>query len=238
MTSEKAPLEPLTALTLREHIEQRILDIILNGTFKLGERLVESAIAEQLGVSRAPVREALSALEREGIVVNISRRGYFIINFTDKDIEEIYSLRLILEVAALQRAIDRLTAQDVTELQQIVDDMGAVIGQDLRTTVALDLSFHERICHKADHSRLYSAWNSMRLQTYLLIGVTSATHYDQPEQPRELHQRILNAIAEKDLTQAEIYLNEHIMDAQRRARAALETLHAKDVAETDETNET
>lgn len=232
MPQESLELEPLDVLSLRDRIEKQILDIILEGKFKPGDRLVESAIADGLGVSRAPVREALSALEREGIVINIPRRGHFVMEFTDKDIEEIYSLRLILERGALERAIDRMTEEDVAAMQQVVDRIGDAIrqGRDPRTMVMYDLSFHDLICRTADHSRLYSAWNSMRLQTYLLIGVTSTTRFDYPDQPKEFHQRILDAIVDRDLERADAYLTEHIRDAQRRARTALETLKASDAS--------
>ena len=226
MTPGQSQLQPLDILNLRDHIEQQVRNAILNGLFKPGDRLVETTIADQLSVSRAPVREALSALEREGIVASIPRRGYFVIDFTDKDIEEIYSLRLLLEIGALQQAISRITGQDMAEMQLIVDNLGEAVHQqrDRATIIALDLSFHEFICRLADHSRLYSAWNSMRWQTWMLIGLTSKTHYNYPDQPKELHQLVLDAIQNKDLRQAEACLTEHIVDAQRRARTALRLL--------------
>lgn len=227
--SLKSPrLQPLDVLNLRDHIEQQVRNAILNGAFKPGERIVETAIAEQLNVSRAPVREALSALEREGIVVSLPRRGYFVVDFTEKDTEEIYSFRLLLEVEALRRAIERFTPQDIAQMQRIVDALGEAIRQneDFETIVSLDLSFHEHICRCADHNRLFSAWNSMRWQTSLLIGLTTKTDYNYPDQPKELHQRILNAILHNDLNRAEANLREHILDAQRRAGRALQTLHS------------
>lgn len=228
MAPEQAQLQPLDLLNLRDHIEQQVRNAILNGLFKPGDRLVETTIADQLSVSRAPVREALSALEREGIVVSIPRRGYFVIEFTDKDIEEIYSLRLLLEIGALRRAINRITSHDIAEMQLIVDKLGEAVHQqrDLATIIALDLSFHEFICRQADHSRLYSAWNSMRWQTWMLIGLTSTTHYNYPDQPKELHQLVLDAIRQQDLKQAEACLGEHILDAQRRAGTALQSLRS------------
>ncbi len=218
--------EQLHVINLREHIEQQIRKAIFNGTIGAGERLVESTLADQLGVSRAPVREALSALEREGIVTNIPRRGYFVIEFTDKHIEEIYSLRLILEIGALKRAMARITPEQVQRLQQIVNNLGdaARRKEDYRTVAEIDLSFHELICLVADHSRLYSAWNSIRLQTWLLIGMTSRTHQDRPEQPKELHQDILDAILANDVQRAEANLTEHILDAQQRARKTLRAM--------------
>lgn len=221
-------LQPLNVSNLREHIERQVRAAILNGTFAPGERLVESLIADQLGVSRAPVREVLSALEREGIVTSVPRRGYFVADFTDKDIEEIYSLRLLLELEALKRAMQRLTAENIARLGQIVEELGATIdtADDPTTAIALDLSFHEELCRIADHSRLFSVWKSMRVQTWLLIGLTRRTHYEYPEHSKQIHARILSAMREKDLTRAEALLREHILDAQARATRVLRSLHA------------
>jgi DNA-binding GntR family transcriptional regulator len=228
MVEERAQLQPLDVLNLRDHIEQQISNAILKGVFRPGERLVESAIAETLGVSRAPVREALAALEREGIVMQIPRRGYFVVDLTDKDIEEIYSLRLMLEVGALRRAVERVTEEDLADLQRLVDELGdaARDQQDPEAIVALDLAFHQHLCHLADHSRLCAAWNSLRLQTQMLIGWTSKTHYRQPDQPRETHQRIVDTLREKDIEQGEAFLTEHFIDAQRRATMASQSLHS------------
>lgn len=228
--SSTAPLRPLNIPSLRDHIEHEVLSAILSGRFALGERLVESALAEQLAVSRAPVREALAALERQGIVVSIPRRGYFVADFTDKDVEEIYSLRLLLEIEALRRAMDRFTDEQKEELRRIVTQLGSAIGEGGNSdkTIALDFSFHKLIVRAADHSRLYAAWNSMRLQTWLLIGLTSKTHYEFPDQSKQVHERILNAILASDLDSAETALREHIVDARQRAMTVLRLLHSGD----------
>jgi DNA-binding GntR family transcriptional regulator len=221
-------LRPLNMPTLRDQIEVQVRNAISNGAFKPGERIIETVIADQLNVSRAPVREALSVLEREGVVVSHPRRGYFVSEFSDKDIEEIYSFRALLEVEALRRAVDRLTPEDIEELQGIVDQLREAIRRrdDFNSIVALDFAFHETLCRVADQSRLYSAWNSMRWQTSTLIGVTFETYYNLHDQPEELHQQVLDAIKTNDLARAEAALKEHILDAERRARLALQELRA------------
>lgn len=228
MNTVSPHLEALNIVNLREHIKRQVCDAILTGMFKPGERLIEATIADQLGVSRAPVREALVSLEREGIVASQPRRGYFVINFTDKDIEEIYSLRLLLEMEALRRAIGHFSPADITEMQRLVDEIGeeAHRGPSADRMIQLDLNFHEMICRVAGHSRLYSTWDSMRLQTWLLIGLTCRTHYSEPDQPRDRHQRILDAIVAQDLPLAEENLHQHILDAEQRARAAWRELGA------------
>jgi DNA-binding GntR family transcriptional regulator len=223
VNSEPSHLQPVEALNLRAQIEKELRKAILRGVFKPGERLVESVIASQMGVSRAPVREVLSALEREGLVVNIPRRGNFVVDFEAKDIEEIYSLRLMLEVGALRRAVTRFTEKDIESLQHILDCMGEAVlkGDDPMLEVELDLSFHEYIYQLADHSRMLNIWNGIRMQTQLLIGLTSQTEYAYPTQPKEFHQLILDAFQNKKLDIAEAHLTEHMMDAQQRALHAL-----------------
>jgi DNA-binding GntR family transcriptional regulator len=224
MATSTNNFQPIDSSSLREQIEQQVRNAILRGSLSPGEHLVETTIAEQLGVSRAPVREALSALEREGVILYVPRKGYFVIDFTPKDIEEIYSLRLMLEIGALRRSIHRFSNSAINELQQIVDDLGEAVREERgqNEVATLDLSFHELICQQADHSRLYSAWNNMRLQTWLLIGLTSKTEYDYPDQPKEFHQNILDAILDQDLERAEELLRSHILDAQQRALATMQ----------------
>ena len=204
--------------------------------FRPGERLVESSIAETLGVSRAPVRETLAALEREGLVVQVPRRGYFVVDLTDQDIEEIYSLRLLLEKEALRRAMDRVSEADLAEMQRLVNGLAKAARElsDPETVVALDLEFHQYLCRAADHSRLCVAWNSLRLQMQMLIGWTSKTHYHYPDQPRELHQQIVDVLRDRDLAQGEAVLTEHIADAHQRALMASQSLRVSRAADENE----
>ncbi len=217
MENDITQLHQVQPLNLRSQIEEEVRDAILRGVFKPGERLPESVIANQLGVSRAPVREVLSALERDGLVINIPRRGNFVIDFSEKDIDEIYSLRLLLEIGALRRAISRFTEEDFEEMQELVNRLGEENQQqkDTLEVMNIDLAFHEHIYKAADHSRIGDIWNRLRMQTQLLIGVTTSTHYS--DQPMKLHQEILDALRARDLESAEAKLRAHILDAQHRA---------------------
>ena len=221
-------IRPVSASNLRSHIELQIRNLILRGVFKPGERLIESEIAEQMGVSRPPLREVFSALEREGLVVNIPRHGNFVVDFTSNDIEEIYSLRLLLEVGAIKRLVTRLTQEEIDYFQSLLDQLGKIIsttGQDEQIT-ELDLAFHEYICICAGHTRLLNTWRSMSMQTRMLIGVTSQTYFQSPNRPKVIHQRILDAIVRRDVVPAEEMLVEHFMDAQSRAQDGIQKLHS------------
>jgi DNA-binding GntR family transcriptional regulator len=218
-------LKPIDNSGLRNQIEEQVRNAIVDGFLKPGDHLVESAIAEQLQLSRAPVREALSALEREGIIVYFPRRGYFVVEFTPKDIEEIYSLRLLLEIGALRRAIHNFSEGDIQKMQEIVDTLGQIEERWEQSRIAnLDLSFHELICNAADNQRLYSVWDRMRMQTWMLMGMTTRTHFDRPQNHKQFHQKILDAILDKDLGRAEALLSEHIVDAEQRALRQMDVL--------------
>ena len=227
LDNDSPQFETLSIVNLRERIKDRICDAILHGMFRPGSRVVEATIAEQFGVSRAPVREALVALEREGIIKSLPRRGYFVVDFTDKDIDEIFSLRRLLEVEALRRAVGRFNADGLAEMPRLVDQLGAAIrgNSDIARIIELDLSFHDTICRVANHSRLYEAWNSMRLQTWLLIGLTSRIKFDSPDQPHDIHQTILDAIKAGDVALASASLTRHLVDAEALAHEAWRTLH-------------
>lgn len=230
MSDNDAPhFETLNVVALRDRIKDQICDAILHGMFGPGSRVGEAAIAEQFGVSRAPVREALVALEREGIVRSLPRRGYFVVDFTDRDIDEIYSLRRLLEVEALRRATPRFDAAAVAELQRLVDQLGAAMREkaDMGVIIALDLGFHDIICRMAQHQRLYDAWNSMRLQTWLLIGLTSRIQFDSPDQPHDIHQIILDAIKADDAAGAAASMTEHLLGAEERAHVAWRVLRSE-----------
>jgi DNA-binding GntR family transcriptional regulator len=216
-------MNPLINLNLREQIEKEIRSAIIQGRFQPGERLIESTLASEMGVSRAPVREVFSALEREGLVVNIPRRGNFVVDFTNKDIEEIYSLRLLLEIGAARRAMERLTQHDLDHMQGLVIDLDKAMmhQKDSESITNLDMCFHEFICTMADHGRLYATWKSIRVQTQFLIGITSRTHSQYPHEPAQWHQSILNAFKTRDMDTTEKVLTEHIMDGQNRAIHAL-----------------
>lgn len=230
MESEPRKMRQIISSNLREQIENEVRTAIIQGRFLPGERLIESTIATEMGVSRAPVREVLSALEREGLVMNIPRRGNFVVDFTKKDIEDIYSFRLLLEVGAMRRAVERFDGEDIKALQQLVDNLDtAMMNQDDSGSITnLDMQFHDYICSLADNNRLYSTWKSISMLTQLLIGVTSKTHFQYPHEPAQWHQTILDAFKQKDMTTAEKKLTEHLMDGCARAINALSYIHARE----------
>src|SRR5262249_37542282 len=109
-------LRPATRQTLGENVADSLREAIFRGLFKPGQRLAEAPIASTLKVSRAPVREALASLEQEGLVSRTTNRGTTVISLSRKDVEEICSLRLPLEILAVRQAIEKATGAQWAEL--------------------------------------------------------------------------------------------------------------------------
>lgn len=223
----KVHLQKIDIMNLRDRIEEELREAIISGVFQPGQKIVEYDIAKQFEVSRVPVREALSALQKDGLVVNSFHKGYSVPVLTAKDIEELYDIRLILELGGLRLSLNNLDDENFNDLQNYVDQLGENLSN--RNTDAsshqivtrLDINFHEYLIKCANNDRLHKMWKSIRSQSLLLIGVTSLTNYDYVEQPKEMHQQLLNAIRSKNLDKAEKELAVHLEDAKARALRTL-----------------
>jgi GntR family transcriptional regulator of gluconate operon len=153
-------MRPLqTRKLLAEDVADRIREEILSGGFSQGDRLVEASIAQQLGVSRGPVREALKLLRAEGLVREEPHRGTFVVRLTGADVREIYDLRAGLEaraakqVAASARAADLRTSH--TLLARLLE---AAESGDVAAVSQADLAFHEGVCRLSCNRRLHEVF--------------------------------------------------------------------------------
>jgi DNA-binding GntR family transcriptional regulator len=127
--------------TLRTYLVSELKRQILEGAYEPGARLNESQIAREFDVSRVPVREALSQLQEQGLLVNRERRGMFVVQLTDDEVQQINSLRLVLEAEAMRLARHRMTPEIRAELSDLVSSMEAWDGP-LLDAAALDRRFH------------------------------------------------------------------------------------------------
>jgi len=128
-------------------------------------------LSEALGISRGPIRDAFSRLEREGLVT-IPRNGRTIVaRLTREDFDEVYSLRLGLERVAMQYAIRNGTQADLDEMQRLVDVMVASVDQQVNEKDAadMDLEFHDMVYQASRHKRLQSVWADLRPQIYIFL---------------------------------------------------------------------
>ncbi|MFO7741969.1 MAG: GntR family transcriptional regulator [Anaerolineae bacterium] len=209
-------LDPVVNRSLREVAASALRRSILNGALKPGERLVETAIAEQIGVSRAPVREALRQLEMEGLVVSEPHRGTFVVELSCADLWEIYTLRAAVEGLAAQLVTRRADAEMLSQFQKVLGEMEQAAREDDRSRLAaLDMSFHETLCRAAGHSRLLDVWLSMTDQIRTLIDLTNEL-YLPPEEVVSLHSEVVDHIENGRARRAGEALTRHILDVGKR----------------------
>ncbi len=131
--------------TLKERTVEVLADAILSGKLKPGERLNESQLARDLHVSRSPVREALQQLLEQSLIVNIPRRGMFVVSLEDEDIQKINSLRIVLEAEALRLARIHLNPQREKKLEQLLTTMENMEPTPTKLSMRVDFEFHRMI---------------------------------------------------------------------------------------------
>src|ERR1700722_20252106 len=131
----------LDTRTLKDQVVRLIRTAILSGKISAGGRLNESQLARELGVSRVPIREALQQLEQQGLVVNVPRRGKFVISLSDEEIQKINSLRVILEAEALRLCRAKITSEGIETLNRLNENMQQAGGLPEIEAAALDLEF-------------------------------------------------------------------------------------------------
>ncbi|MDX3195309.1 GntR family transcriptional regulator [Streptomyces sp. MN03-5084-2B] len=182
-------LVPARRRGLADEVADRLRDAIFDGVYAPGSQLREVELAEALGVSRGPVREALAKLEREGLVRSEWHRGATVTTLSDEDIAELDSLRAALEHLAVERVAERAGEEALAALEAVVRRMER--AADEHEMVRCDLEFHDAVYAAAGHRRLREAWQAIRSQVHLFlltrIGVATDGYLEGiPEEHREL----------------------------------------------------
>ena len=203
---------------LAADIALRLRTAILHGYFGPGERLREEALAKSMSVSRGPIREAFSQLEREGLVVIQRNRGTFVARLTREDAEEIYSLRRVLERLAVQRVIARATDAQFDGMQRVIATMAACTERGITEQEAaeLDVEFHELLYQASDHKRLYDCWVNLRRQIHILLLSRNVADADYRVITVSSHQVILDALCARDQERAVALIEDHLRGSYER----------------------
>ena len=206
-------LEQIQNSPLRLRIADLLRNAILSGDFKPGQALTEASVAEQLKVSRAPVREAMRMLAKEGLIESVPYKGTTVKTLTPKDIEEIYSLREQLEMFAIRRIIERDTPADLSELEAICDDMReAAMQGDIYGVSQADERFHKTVIALAQHELLASFWNILSMRVKQIMALRNKQNPD-PINIAENHPPIVEALRNKDIDSALTLIQTHVSSA-------------------------
>ncbi len=215
-------LEPIQRPDLFDDVYARLRNAILLGVLAPGERLVEDQLAARLGVSRAPIRDALRSLEIDGLVMASGRRGKVVSTLSASDAWEVYSLRATLEAMGIRLAIEHLSDALLTELDGLVADMRrAAAAGDLSRLSTLDVRFHEAVCRASGHGRLLAAWRGMSGQIRLLSQQVIDTLYQDLADVPDRHARLIDALRAGDAQAAEHEVRDHIDSVAARVTATL-----------------
>jgi DNA-binding GntR family transcriptional regulator len=150
-----------TPSTLKSHIFNQLREAIVSGRYRPGERLNESKLAREFGISRIPVREALMQLQESGLVMNHERRGMFVTLLSEEDVQRINSLRVVLEAEALKLCRLRISSKDAARLTQVVERMEEWSERTEMDAALLDLEFHRTLWEAAGNPYLTRALDSL-----------------------------------------------------------------------------
>ena len=208
-------------LPLRDVVFNTLRRAILKGELKPGERLMEIALADKLGVSRTPIREAIRKLELEGLVVMAPRKGAKVASITERDLNDLLEVRKGMEVLAISLACKRITGEELEKLESIERSFQSLIESGNLTELAeMDVKFHDTIYQATNNQRLVQLLNNLREQMYryrmeylkdIAVRRTLA----------EEHKAICEALRGRDESKAQNYVSVHIDNQQKAIMRSL-----------------
>ena len=210
---------------LRDVVFETLRDAIIKQVLKPGERLMEIQLADEMGVSRTPVREAIRKLELEGLVVMVPRKGAYVAGVSMKDIHEVYEVRAALEMLAVSLAAERITDEELDALErQVLRESEAEANADehsLDNIIYIDSSFHDIIYQAAHNQRLVQFVNILQEQLQR-FRAASLSRPGRSKTALEEHKQIVEALAERNGELAAKLAKEHIENAENAMISGME----------------
>lgn len=202
-------------LPLRDVVFNALRKAILSGDLKPGERLMEKQLAEKMGVSRTPVREAIRKLELEGFVVMVPRKGAQVAEITEKDIQDVLEVRGALEELAVKLACKNMDDKDLRSLKQVMKEFSeASKRDDLDGMIEKDTEFHDIIFRATKNEKLIQIVNNLREQIHR-YRVAYLKSFDDFKVINEEHEQIVFAIENRDATLGETVAARHIKNQEK-----------------------
>jgi DNA-binding GntR family transcriptional regulator len=195
--------------TLTDQALQQIREAIRSGKLKPGDRLVETQLAEEMHISRFPIREALRYLEKEGLVHTQPFKGTYVAQLTEKDMEELYSLRSAIEELAVRILIKTVDDKKIKKLESIVASMiEASKTEDFDKMITEDLRFHQTICELSGHRRLLDVWLNLENQLHIFLTIEKDL-FGNSYRFVTTHHPVLEAIKGRKIRPAQKAIRDH-----------------------------
>jgi DNA-binding GntR family transcriptional regulator len=199
--------------SLSQKVYTQIQNDILNGVYKAGDSLVETKLSEELDVSRTPVREALRQLEQEGLVEATPNRGVVVKGITAQDIEDIYTIRMLIEGLAARWAAEKMTEEELKDLKETVElEEFYTLKNDTEQLLQFDSRFHDIIYRATKSMPLMHTLRTFHhyVQRARIVSIKSP---GRAKLALEEHKAIYEAIKERDAEKAERLATEHVRNA-------------------------
>lgn len=224
-------MKELKVKTIRGQVYQILRDDICAGKYAPGFWLQEKELAEALGVSRSPVREALRQLVSDGLVIEVPNKGVFVKEFSIRDIDEIFDMRVMLESYCIQKSRKNLTAIRRQKLFELLEKMEkSCAAGDMEGYVRLDEELHIRVVELGGNSLVESTYDRVRSMNQQ-FRVLSLTSHQRFEDSMEEHRKLIHALAVGDVAVAEETMRVHLELARRTIKEQLP--HGRNGEETD-----
>lgn len=197
-------------LPLRDVVFNTLRQAILKGELAPGERLMEIQLADRLGVSRTPIREAIRKLELEGLVLMIPRKGAEVAKISEKSLRDVLEVRRAMEELAIELACQRMSGDDIRNLSDANARFGAAVeGGEPMEMAEADEHFHDIIYEGTENVRLIQLLNNLREQMYR-YRLEYVKDIDKRQILLSEHERILKAVKERKVAEAKELMREHI----------------------------
>lgn len=201
-------------MPLRDLVFQVLKEAIITEELKPGERLMEVQLAEDMGVSRTPVREAIRKLELEGLVSMVPRKGAYVADISIKDAAEVFEIRWALEGLAASLASERITDGEIKKLEKALKDIEKAAKKgDTKTIIKKDAEFHNILFNSTRNGRLAQIINNLKEQIYR-FRVESFRNPKRFKNTIQEHKAIIEAIKERNSQKAEEITKIHIRKAE------------------------
>ena len=213
-------------LPLRDVVFNTLRHAILKGELEPGERLMEISLAQKLGVSRTPIREAIRKLELEGLVVMVPRKGAEVADITEKDLRDVLEVRTALEELSIELAIRNMDEEQLDNLKKANEAFARNSeGDDLIKIAESDVAFHEHIYMATGNKRLIQIINNLREQMYRyrLEYIKDKTTHERLVQE---HNRIIDAMQLGNVKEAKTAIKLHVENQEENILKAIKIKNA------------
>ena len=207
---------------LREMAYERLKKRIQRGELKANARLIEQDVAAELRLSRTPVREAISKLEQEGLVDKIPQRGAVVRGITEKEIDEVFGLRMVLESYAASLATERIDEEILQQLDVLLDKQHKTLEQgNVNRYIQLNTQFHDLIYRASRSDKLYQMINNLRDYFYK-YRVLILKMGGMPSISLQDHKKMVQAMRRRDAHKVEELVKEHVLRGRERILREIE----------------